>query len=110
MTIVTKYEIGQTVYFKLDGEWCSGIIESFRLKEDVCYCEIGSVVGYFVEFLRKREDEVTDEKPEGFEQINDFVNLFPEFDLDEKSELVRKIRDLKFRARQRILNNDPRPT
>ena len=91
MTITTKYETGQHIFFKKDGEHRDGVIGGFRYTNGKVVYEVdcGEWVGALVS-----EDEVSLVEPEGFKRIAEAVAMFPEFGDMAKMELEGTIRKL----------------
>lgn len=110
MKIETKYEIGQEVFIKQDGEWWKGVLMRISHNGIELYYEIE--VSELYRYFGLTEAEVITEEPQELRDANEFLKLFPEFNQYEKSELSKAIRRLRKDAAKRIkeTNEKPEPT
>lgn len=100
MKIETKYEIGQEVFVKHDGEWWKGELMRISYNGTELYYEIE--VSELYRYFALTEAEVIIVEPDGFKKTNEFLDLFPEFDERERSELTTVVRRLRKDSAKRI--------
>lgn len=93
MKIETKYEIGQECFFEDDDEWLGGKINGIFHNGIDTYYEIH--VNELYRYIRLTESEIIIDEPVDFQKINEFLNLFPEFNGYERDELAIVVRKLR---------------
>lgn len=100
MLIETKYEIGQEVFVQEDGEWIQGKITGWAHNGNNLHYEIYSneLYGYF----RIPEKDITIDKPDGFQKVEEFLDFFPEFDEHERHELSFLLKRLRKQSAGRV--------
>jgi hypothetical protein len=100
MKIETKYEIGQNVFVKDDGEWWKG--ELRRVSHDGIQLYYDIEVSEIYRYFSLTEAEIIIDEPQEFRDTKEFLNLFPQFDKYEKAELLKLIRRLQKDSAKRI--------